>query len=31
MVGYFVEVWRRRGLKVKTDKNKVIVLNGEEG
>ena len=31
MVGRFVEVCRRRGLKVNTVKSKVIVLGGEEG
>ena len=31
MVGRFVEVCRRRGLKVNTGKRKVMVLNGEEG
>ena len=31
MVGRFVEMCRRRGLKVNADKNKVMVLNGEEG
>ena len=31
MVGWFVEVCRRRGLKVNAGKSKVIVLNGEEG
>ena len=31
MVGLFVEVCRRRGLKVNVGKSKVIVLNGEEG
>ena len=27
----FVEMYKRRGLKVNADKNKVIVLNREEG
>ena len=31
MVGYFVEVCRRRGLKVNASKSKVMVLKGEEG
>ena len=31
MVGHFVNVCRRRGLKVNAVKSKVIVLNGEEG
>ena len=31
MVGWFAEMCRRRGLKVKAGKSKVIVLNGEEG
>ena len=31
MVGWFVEVCRRRGMKVNGGKNKVMVLNGEEG
>ena len=31
MVGRLSEVCRRRGLKVNADKNKVMVLNGEEG
>ena len=31
IVGWFAEVCRRRGLKVKTGKSKVMVLNGEEG
>ena len=31
MVGQFVEVCRRRGLKVNEGKSKVMVLNGEEG
>ena len=30
MVGRFVEVCRRRGVKVNAGKSKVIVLNGEE-
>ena len=30
MVGHFVEVHRRRGLKVNAGKSKVTVLNGEE-
>ena len=31
MVGRIVEVCRRRGLKVYANKNKVMVLNAEEG
>ena len=31
MVGHFVEVCRRRGLKVNAGKSKVMVLGGEEG
>ena len=31
MVEWFVEVCRRRGLKVNPGTNKVIVLNGKEG
>ena len=31
MVGRFIEVCRRRGLKVKAGKSKVMVLGGEEG
>ena len=31
MVGRFVEVCRRRELKINADKTKVMVLNGEEG
>ena len=31
MVGRFVEVGRRKGLKVNADTNKVMVLDGEEG
>ena len=31
MVGQFVEVCRRRGLKVNAGKSKVMVLNGKEG
>ena len=31
MVRWFVEVCRRRGLKVNAGKGKVMVLNGEEG
>ena len=31
MVGHFVEVCRRRGLKVNTGKSNVMVLNGKEG
>ena len=31
MVGCFVEVCRRRGLKVNAGKSKVMVLGGEEG
>ena len=31
MVGRFVEVCRRKSLKVNADKSKVIMLNGEEG
>ena len=27
----FIDVYRRRGLKVKSDKNKGMVLGGEEG
>ena len=30
-VGRFVDVCRRRGLKVNADKSKVVVLDGEEG
>ena len=30
-MGRFVEVFRRRGLKLNPDKRKVMVLNGEEG
>ena len=30
MVGCFVEVCRKRGLKVKADKSQVIMLGGEE-
>ena len=30
MVRHFVEVCRRRGLKVNANESKVIVLNGEE-
>ena len=29
--GHFVEVCRRRGLKVNADKSKVMVIRGEEG
>ena len=29
MVEWFVEVCRRRGLKINEDKSKVMVLNGE--
>ena len=29
MVGYYVEVCKRRGLKVNADKSKAMVLNGE--
>ena len=31
MVGRFVEVYRRRGLKINACKSKVTVVNGEEG
>ena len=31
MVGHFVDVYRRRGLKVNAGKRKVMVLHGEEG
>ena len=31
MVGRFVEVSKRRGLKVNADESKVMVLGGEEG
>ena len=31
MMGRFVEVYRRRGLKVNAGKSKVMVLGGEEG
>ena len=31
MVECFVDIYRRRGLKVNADKSKVIVLGGEEG
>ena len=31
MVGRFVEVYRRTGLKVNAGKSKVMALNGEEG
>ena len=31
MVGWFIEVSRRRGVKVNVGKSKVIVLNGEDG
>ena len=31
MVGWFAEVFRRRGLKVNAGKTKGMVLNGEEG
>ena len=31
MVGRFIEVGRRRGLKVNAGKNKVMVLGGDEG
>ena len=31
MVGWFVEVCRRGGLKVNSSKSKVMVLNGKEG
>ena len=30
-VGWFVEVCKRRGLKVNAGKSKVMALNGEEG
>ena len=31
MVGHFIEMCRRRSLKVNADKSEVIVLGGEEG
>ena len=31
MVGRYVEVCKRRGLKFNADKNKVMALGGEEG
>ena len=31
MVGHFVEVCRRIGLKVNAGKSKVMIINGEEG
>ena len=31
MLGRFVEMCRRRGLKVNAGKSKVMVMNGEEG
>ena len=31
MVGWFVEVFRRRELKVNAGKSKVMIMNGEEG
>ena len=31
MVGRFVEVYRRRGIKFSAGKSKVITMNGEEG
>ena len=31
MVGRFAEMCKRRGLKINAGKNKVMVLNGEEG
>ena len=31
MVGYFVQVCRRRGIKVNRGKSKVMLLGGEEG
>ena len=31
MVGRFVEVFRRKGLKVNASKSKVMIMNGEEG
>ena len=31
MVGQFVEVCRRRDLKINAGRSKVIVMNGEEG
>ena len=31
MVGQFIEVCRRRGLKVNAGKSKVTLMNGEEG
>ena len=30
MVGWFIEVCKRRGLKVNAGRNKVMVMNGEE-
>ena len=30
IMGYFVEVYQRRGLKVNADKRKVMMLGGEE-
>ena len=31
IVGHFIEVFRRRGLKVSAGKSKVMLLGGEEG
>ena len=31
MVGWYAEVYRRRGMKVNAGKSKVMVQNGEEG
>ena len=31
MVGHFVQMFKRRSLKVNEDKSKVMGLNGEEG
>ena len=31
MVGHFIEMCRRKSLKLNTDKSEVIVLGGEEG
>ena len=31
MIGRFIEMCRRRRLKVNTGKSKVMVMNGEEG
>ena len=30
MIGYFVEICRKKCLKIKADKSKVIVLGGED-